>query len=126
MRKRWFTDGAELDSDIRRRFGAAVALAQAGDLIEWESEPSNRLALVLLLDQFPRNIFRGKAKAFTGDEREEFIAGLIAVAVPVFGAGGEVRAAIAVHAPTVRMTLDDAVARIDALKAAAERMTALL
>ncbi len=59
-------------------------------------------------------------------DREEFIAGLIAVAVPVFGAGGEVRAAIAVHAPTVRMTLDDAVARIDALKAAADRMTGLL
>ena len=52
MRKCWFTDGAELDSDIRRRFGAAVAL-------------------VLLLDQFPRNIFRGKAKAFTGDERAQ-------------------------------------------------------
>jgi len=71
MRKRWFTGGAELDSDIRRRFGAAVALAQAGDLIEWESEPSSRLALVLLLDQFPRNIFRGKAQAFAGDERAQ-------------------------------------------------------
>ena len=59
-------------------------------------------------------------------DREEFIAGLIAIAVPVFGAGGEVRAAIAVHAPTARMTLDDAVAHIDALKAAAGRMTALL
>lgn len=71
MRTRWFTGGAELDSTIRRRFGAAVALAQAGDLIEWESEPSSRLALVLLLDQFPRNIFRGKAKAFSGDERAQ-------------------------------------------------------
>lgn len=71
MRKRWFTGGAELDSDIGRRFGAAVALAQAGDLIEWESEPQNRLALILLLDQFPRNIFRGKARAFHGDARAQ-------------------------------------------------------
>lgn len=59
-------------------------------------------------------------------DREEFIAGLIAVAVPVVDQAGEVRAAIAVHAPTARMTLKDAVQRIDALKAAAVRMTGLL
>lgn len=57
---------------------------------------------------------------------EEFIAGLIAVAVPVYDPAGEMRAAIAVHAPTVRMTLNDAVLRIDALKAAAVRMARLL
>lgn len=71
MRTRWFTGGAELDSAIRRQFGEAVAQAQAGALTEWESAPSSRLALVLLLDQFPRNIFRGKAKAFAGDERAQ-------------------------------------------------------
>jgi DNA-binding IclR family transcriptional regulator len=59
-------------------------------------------------------------------DREEFIAGLIAVAVPVFDTAGELRAAIAVHAPTARMTLNDAVLRIDALKAAAVRMAGLL
>ena len=59
-------------------------------------------------------------------DREEFIAGLIAVAVPVLGASGETRAAIAVHSPTARMTLDDAVTHIDALKAAAGRMATLL
>ena len=58
-------------------------------------------------------------------DREEFIAGLIAVAVPV-GPGGAVRAAIAVHAPTARMSMEEAVKRIDALKAAAERMGTLL
>ena len=71
MRKQWFTGGAELDGDIRQRFGPAVALAQAGELIDWESEAQSRLALVILLDQFPRNIFRGKAKAFAGDERAQ-------------------------------------------------------
>ena len=71
MRKQWFTGGAELDGDIRQRFGPAVALAQAGELIEWESEAQSRLALVILLDQFPRNIFRGKSEAFASDERAQ-------------------------------------------------------
>lgn len=66
------------------------------------------------------------AKLGYSRDREEFIAGLIAVAVPVFDQAGEVRAAIAVHAPTARMTLNDAAQRIDALKAAAARMTGLL
>ncbi len=59
-------------------------------------------------------------------DREEFIAGLIAVAVPVLDTEGRPRAAIAVHAPSARMTLDEAVKRIDALQAAARRMSALL
>ena len=71
MRKQWFTGGAELDGDIRQRFGPAVALAQAGELIDWESEAQTRLALVILLDQFPRNIFRGKSEAFVSDERAQ-------------------------------------------------------
>ena len=58
-------------------------------------------------------------------DREEFIAGLIAVAVPVVGAGGE-RAAIAVHAPTARMSLKQALAKLPALKAAAAKMRELL
>jgi DNA-binding IclR family transcriptional regulator len=57
---------------------------------------------------------------------EEFIAGLVAVAVPVADAAGQVRATIAVHAPTARLALRDAVARLPALRAAASRMSALL
>ena len=59
-------------------------------------------------------------------DREEFIAGLIAVAVPVQGADGATRAAIAVHAPVARLSLADAVAQLAALQAAAGRMRALL
>ncbi len=54
------------------------------------------------------------------------MAGLVAVAVPVRDAAGEVRAALAVHAPTARMSMADAERRIDALKAAALRMGGLL
>jgi len=60
-------------------------------------------------------------------DREEFIAGLIAVAVPVGGASGvSGRAAIAVHAPTARMSLNQALAKLPALKAAAAQMRELL
>lgn len=59
-------------------------------------------------------------------DREEFIAGLVAVAVPVFDAAGKPRAAMAVHAPTARMTMEDAVKRIGALMEAAKRMGGLL
>lgn len=59
-------------------------------------------------------------------DNEEFIAGLVAVAVPVRNAAGAVRAAIAVHAPTARMSLDEALAQLDALEAAAQRMGTLL
>jgi len=59
-------------------------------------------------------------------DREEFIAGLIAVAVPVFDSRRQCRAAIAVHAPTSRMQLDDALSRLTELQVAAQRMSALL
>lgn len=59
-------------------------------------------------------------------DREEFIDGLLAAAVPVRDAAGEVRAALAVHAPTARLSLEAARARIPALHAAAARMGRLL
>ena len=59
-------------------------------------------------------------------DREEFIDGLVAAAVPVRDAAGEVRAALAVHAPTARMSVAQAAERLPALHAAARRMAALL
>jgi IclR family transcriptional regulator, acetate operon repressor len=59
-------------------------------------------------------------------DREEFIAGLIAVAVPVIDAAGRTRAAIALHAPTARLTLAAALRTLPALRAAAQRMATLL
>lgn len=69
--KRWFSGGAELDAEIRARFGAAVDEALAGGLRDWEQPPLRRLALVILLDQFTRNVFRGSARAFAGDARAQ-------------------------------------------------------
>ncbi len=71
MGKQWFGGGPELDRQIAERFGPQVAQALAGGLAEWEARPLDRLALVILLDQFPRNIHRGQAKAFAGDARAQ-------------------------------------------------------
>ena len=67
----WFGGGAELDSSIRQRFGSLVEQAQAGGLTEWEVKPLTRLALVILLDQFSRNVYRGQPQAFAGDGRSQ-------------------------------------------------------
>jgi len=69
--KRWFSGGPELDAEIRARFGAAAEEALAGGLQHWEQTPLHRLALIILLDQFTRNIFRGTARAFAGDARAQ-------------------------------------------------------
>lgn len=67
----WFHGDKALDADITRRFGALVEQALEGGLGEWESKPLSRLALVLLLDQFTRNVYRGRAQAFAGDGRAQ-------------------------------------------------------
>ena len=65
----WFTKSAATDEMIGRRFGAAVEAALRGELRQWaDGEPRGALALILLLDQFTRNIFRDSARAFAGDE----------------------------------------------------------
>jgi IclR family transcriptional regulator, acetate operon repressor len=65
-------------------------------------------------------------RAGHAEDREEFIAGLIAVAVPVLDAGGAIRAAIAMHAPVARVSMKEALRRLPRLRSAAQRMSALL
>lgn len=71
----WFERNAAFDEEIRARFGATVAAAGVGDLDYWVRAVDSSLALVLLLDQFPRNIHRGTLRAFAGDARARDIAG---------------------------------------------------
>jgi len=63
----WYRSTPELDRDIKKRFGATIERAIAGELVEWESSPEGALAIVLVLDQFSRNAYRGTAEAFAGD-----------------------------------------------------------
>ena len=65
----WYDGGPELDAEIIDRFGEAVDLACGDGFEAWEHEPLGSLALIILLDQFTRNIFRGTKAAYAGDER---------------------------------------------------------
>ena len=72
--ERWFEKDAEFDGEIRRRFLATHEAAAAGKLTGWESAAQGALALLILLDQFPRNMFRGEARAFATDPLARAIA----------------------------------------------------
>ena len=64
----WFGDDPEFDHEIEREFGTDVEAASEGKLDHWAHKPQGRLALIILLDQFRRNIFRGTADAFAKDK----------------------------------------------------------
>lgn len=66
--KRWFRASAETDKLIRERFESDLQKAIQGQLPSWEQYPRGRLALIVLLNQFSRNIYRGTAQAFAQDE----------------------------------------------------------
>lgn len=63
----WFGASPEADALVRDRFSAAVEAAARGELESWLDAARPALALVLLLDQFPRNLWRGTARAFAQD-----------------------------------------------------------
>jgi uncharacterized protein (DUF924 family) len=65
----WWSKNPELDNEIRRRFENCVIKAGSGELDHWASNPQDRLALILLTDQFPRSIYRDSAKAFAFDTK---------------------------------------------------------
>lgn len=67
----WFGGGAAQDAHIAQRFGALVDHALDGGLSEWEAHLPSRLALIIVLDQFTRNVHRGRARAFAGDARAQ-------------------------------------------------------
>ena len=78
MSKRWFGGGVALDEEIKSRFGLRVLQALNGELGDWaqtaQTPALGQLALVILLDQFTRNVFRGDGRAFSGDERAQQLA----------------------------------------------------
>jgi uncharacterized protein (DUF924 family) len=65
--RRWFAKDAAFDNEIRRRFLALYEAGAAGRLVSWQRSARAGLALVIVLDQFPRNMFRGEARAFAAD-----------------------------------------------------------
>lgn len=72
--ERWFAGDKTLDAAIARRFHGAWDKARRGELKAWETSVDGALALLLLLDQFPRNMFRGTAQAFSTDAKARAVA----------------------------------------------------
>ena len=68
-RREWFRKDDAFDAAIRERFLAGYEAAAAHHLSAWEDTPYAALALVIVLDQFPRNMFRGEPRAFATDAR---------------------------------------------------------
>lgn len=66
---RWFRGGPAFDEELRARFGALHAQALTGALDGWAATPRGGLALLILLDQLSRNLGRGTAAMFAGDDR---------------------------------------------------------
>jgi uncharacterized protein (DUF924 family) len=64
-----FEKDPAFDETIRSRFGAAYEAAAAGDLDHWEADHASCLALVILLDQFSRNMFRDNARMYESDAK---------------------------------------------------------
>lgn len=73
-RKAWFLKDAAFDEEIRSRFGGDVERAAAGELDQMVDQPLSALALILMLDQFPRNLYRNDAKTFATDGKAVEIA----------------------------------------------------
>ena len=66
--QRWFRGGAAVDAQVAERFADDVRAARAGALDGWRGSARGELALILLLDQFPRHLYRGRAEAFDSDD----------------------------------------------------------
>jgi uncharacterized protein (DUF924 family) len=67
FREAWFTKDPEFDREIRDRFEPVYEEAAAGGLDHWKSEARSCLALIIVLDQFPRNMYRGDTRMYAAD-----------------------------------------------------------
>lgn len=72
--EQWFRSSADLDETMRTRFGAWLEPAREGALDDWATSPDGALALLVLLDQLPRNVHRNSALAFASDAKARAVA----------------------------------------------------
>ena len=73
--EKWFKKDTAFDDAIRARFLETYEAAAAGRLADWEQTPDGALALTIVLDQFPRNMFRGSPRTFAADPMAHTVAG---------------------------------------------------
>ncbi|MEL6605920.1 MAG: DUF924 family protein [Cyanobacteria bacterium J06614_10] len=73
-RRAWFIKNADFDNQLRQQFLDDVERAAAGEYDDWTRLPESAVALLLLLDQFPRNVYRGQPKSFATDGKALVVA----------------------------------------------------
>jgi uncharacterized protein (DUF924 family) len=71
---RWYTRDDAFDAEVRRRYLGLWQNAAAGELSSWEESDDGALALVIVLDQFPRNMFRGDIRTYASDAQAREVA----------------------------------------------------
>ncbi len=69
MQKHWFASTPALDDEIREKYQSLWERAAAGELDHWQDSPEGALALVIVLDQFPLNMFRGRPVSFRTERK---------------------------------------------------------
>ena len=74
IKGQWFTSTPELDQEILGKYERIWEKASSGELDDWSNDPEGCLALVIILDQFPLNMFRGQAKSFKTERKSIEIA----------------------------------------------------
>jgi uncharacterized protein (DUF924 family) len=74
-RDRWYSKDEGFDAEVRRRYLDLWHKAAAGELSSWEAGDDGALALTIVLDQFPRNMFRGDARTYATDPLAREVAG---------------------------------------------------
>jgi uncharacterized protein (DUF924 family) len=67
IRPRWFDSTPALDDEIRQRYDALFERALAGELDDWRATPDGALALIIVFDQLPLNMYRGQPRSFAGE-----------------------------------------------------------
>ena len=71
---RWFQQSEDFDKEIQANFGHLVTKARASEFDHWTQTSDGTLALLLLLDQFPRNLYRGSGESFASDAKAREVA----------------------------------------------------
>jgi uncharacterized protein (DUF924 family) len=72
--EKWYTGGAAFDAEIREKYQTLWQDGRDGHLSDWAGHPRKALALIIVLDQFPRNMFRNDPQAFATDQRAKSVA----------------------------------------------------
>ena len=72
--RRWMVGGPEVDRQITKRFGQTLEKARRGELDHWARTARGRLALIVVLDQFSRNVYRGSPLSYAQDEKVQRLA----------------------------------------------------